>query len=147
MVIQPSYTEFERARQAVDHREPTDFDMEVMNNLYGEKSLVIPYQKYNLITGEFRNLNHHRYLGSETQNWNARQALKDAKYLHFSDWPYPKPWSEYSHVMHDEWPPDCEITLEGEEDCISRDIWDEIYDEFLARRQVSFPSYKWKNHD
>jgi alpha-N-acetylglucosamine transferase len=137
MMIQPSEKEFERVRQAVNHRKATDFDMEVVNHLYGKECLVIPHQKYNLITGEFRNHDHHRYLDSGAQTWNARRALKNAKYLHFSDWPYPKPWSEYSHVMHDEWQPDCEITLEGEEDCSSRDVWDEIYDEFLSRRQVS----------
>jgi alpha-N-acetylglucosamine transferase len=133
MMIQPSEKEFERVRQAVNHRKATDFDMEVVNHLYGKECLVIPHQKYNLITGEFRNHDHHRYLDSGAQTWNARRALKNAKYLHFSDWPYPKPWSEYSHVMHDEWQPDCEITLEGEEDCSSRDVWDEIYDEFLSR--------------
>lgn len=86
---------------------------------------------------EFRNNEHHRFLDSVTAKWDARRAFKEAKYLHFQDWPYPKPWSGYSHVMHDEWQPACEITIEGEEDCSSRDVWDEIYDEFLARRQVS----------
>ncbi|KAI4764762.1 nucleotide-diphospho-sugar transferase [Aureobasidium sp. EXF-3400] len=135
MVIQPFQTDFERVNQAVIARNATDFDMEIVNDLYGDECLVLPYQKYNLITGEFRNNLHHRYLGSVTDRWDARRALKEAKYLHFSDWPYPKPWSEYSHIMHDEWQPACEITLEGEEDCSSRDVWDELYDEFLSRRQ------------
>jgi hypothetical protein len=141
MVIQPSQTEFERVRQAVNHRNATDFDMEVINKLYGGESLILPHQKYNLITGEFRNHEHRRYIGSASEEWDARRASKEAKYLHFSDWPYPKPWSEYSHVTHDRLQPDCEITLEGEEDCSSRDVWDEIYDEFLNRRQVSCPSH------
>jgi alpha-N-acetylglucosamine transferase len=141
MVIQPSQTEFERVRQAVDHRNTTDFDMEVANKLYSEECLVLPHPKYNLITGEFRNHQHRRYIGSSTGEWSARRAFKEAKYLHFSDWPYPKPWSEYSHVTHDKLQPPCEITLEGEEDCSSRDIWDGVYDEFLSRRQVSCPSH------
>jgi alpha-N-acetylglucosamine transferase len=127
MVIEPSQIEFERIENAFTHR--------------NEECLVLSPQKYNLITGEFRNNQHHRYIGSSTEKWDASRALKEAKYLHFSDWPYPKPWSEYSHVTHERLQPDCEITLEGEEDCSSRDVWDGIYDEFLSRRQVSCPSH------
>ena len=141
MVIKPSQVEFERIQGAFTHRNATDFDMEIMNHLYGEECLILPHQKYNLVTGEFRANEHHRYLGSVTDKWDARQALKEAKYLHFSDWPYPKPWSEYSHVTHDRWQPACVLTLESEEDCSSRDVWDGIYDEFLSRRQVSCPSH------
>jgi alpha-N-acetylglucosamine transferase len=140
MVIQPSEKEFGRIQHAFAHRNVNDFDMEIVNNLYGKEHIVLPPRKYNLITGEFRNNEHGRYLGSATEEWSARRALKEAKYLHFSDWPYPKPWSEYSHVTHDKLQPACEITLGGEEDCSSRDVWDEIYDEFLSRRQVSCPS-------
>jgi alpha-N-acetylglucosamine transferase len=145
MVIEPSQIEFERIENAFTHRNATDFDMEIMNNLYGEECLVLSPQKYNLITGEFRNNQHHRYIGSSTEKWDASRALREAKYLHFSDWPYPKPWSEYSHVTHDRLQPDCEMTLEGEEDCSSRDVWDGIYDEFLSRRQVSCPAHTCMN--
>jgi len=138
MVIEPSLVEFDRIQYAFAHRKATDFDMEIMNDLYSKECLVLTPQKYNLITGEFRSNLHYRYLGSMTAKWDARRALKDAKYMHFSDWPYPKPWAEYSHVTHDKLQPDCEITIEGDEDCSSRDVWDEIYDEFLARRQVSY---------
>jgi alpha-N-acetylglucosamine transferase len=141
MVIQPSHVEFERIQYAFIHRNATDFDMEIMNSLYGKECVILAPRKYNLITGEFRNHEHRRYIGSSSGKWDACRALKDAKYLHFSDWPYPKPWSEYSHVTHDRLQPDCEITLEGEEDCSSRDVWDGIYDEFLSRRQVSCPSH------
>jgi alpha-N-acetylglucosamine transferase len=143
MVIQPSQKEFGRIQHAFAHRNVTDFDMEIVNNIYGKEHIVLPPRKYNLITGEFRNNEHRRYLGSATEEWSARQALQEAKYLHFSDWPYPKPWSEYSHVTHDKLQPACEITLGGEEDCSSRDVWDEIYDEFLSRRQVSCPCLSW----
>lgn len=138
MVIKPSLVDFERIKYVFVHPNASESDTEVLNKLFGEESLDLPHQTYNLITGEFRNNEHHRFLNSATARWDARQALKEAKYLHFSDWPYPKPWSGYSHIMHDEWQPACEITLEGEEDCSSRDVWDEIYDEFLARRQVSY---------
>lgn len=138
MVIEPSVLEFRRIQHAFIHRKATDFDMEIMNNLYGDECLVLRPQEYNLITGEFRSDLHYRYLGSTIESWDARRALREAKYMHFSDWPYPKPWAEYSHVTHDKLQPACEITREGEEDCSSRDVWDQIYDEFLARRQVSY---------
>ena len=86
-----------------------------------------------------RNNEHHRFLDPATARWDARRALQEAKYMHFSDWPYPKPWAEYSHVTHDKLQPDRETTVESDEDCSSRDVWDELYDEFLARRQVSYP--------
>lgn len=114
--------------------------MEIMTRLYRQECLVLAPRKYNLVAAEFRSNLHHRFLGSATVRWLARRALNEAKYLHFSDWPYPDLWSGNPHVTHDRLQPDCEITIEGEEDCSSRDVWDEIYDEFLARRQVSYLS-------
>ncbi|CAD0095329.1 unnamed protein product [Aureobasidium mustum] len=135
IVIQPSEQEFGRIEDAFSHRNTSDFDMEILNDLYGKECLILPHRYYDLITGEFRNNFHHRYLDSGTEHWNARRALRDAKYLHFSDWPYPKPWSEYSHYTHDKLQPPCQMTVLGEEDCSTRDVWNEIYFEFLDRRQ------------
>lgn len=137
MVIQPSKKEFKRIEYSFDHRNTSDFDMEIVNHLYGKECLVLPHRHYDLLTGEFRKSVHHQYLGSTSEHWDARRALEEAKYLHFSDWPYPKPWSEYSHVSHDKLQPACQMTVLGEEDCSDRDVWNEIYLEFLERRQVS----------
>lgn len=141
MVIQPAEKEFERIEYAFSHRNTSEFDMEIVNNLYGKECLVLPHRHYDLLTGEFRKDVHHGYLGSTTEPWDARRALEEAKYQHFSDWPYPKPWSECSHFTHDKLQPACQITVLGEEDCSNRNVWNKIYLEFLERRQVSCSSH------
>ncbi|KAI5271371.1 nucleotide-diphospho-sugar transferase [Aureobasidium subglaciale] len=135
IVIQPSNTEFERIKNAFEHRKMDDFDMDIMNNIYGRDCLIIPHRKYDLLTGEFRSKNHSRYLGSTTEEWNPRAVLEEAKFLHFSDWPFPKPWLSGPEETRIEVQPECHNTTAGEEDCTNREIWNEIYREFRERRQ------------
>jgi len=78
-----------------------------------------------------------RYLGSSSEIWDTREVLEEVSYLHFSDWPYPKPWSEYSDVTHAKLQPPCQENFQSEEDCSTRDVWNEIYLDFMQRRQVS----------
>jgi hypothetical protein len=33
----------------------------------------------------------YRFAAEDSEEWSARRALQEAKYLHFLDWPYPKP--------------------------------------------------------
>ncbi|KAG9963687.1 glycosyltransferase family 8 protein, partial [Aureobasidium melanogenum] len=135
VVIEPSKQEFERILHAFEHRENTDFDMEIVNNLYGRDCLILPHRPYDLLTGEFRSKEHHKYLGSTTEVWNPRQVLKEAKFLHFSDWPYPKPWITGAESVRLEIQPACHNTTSGEDDCTDREIWNEIYTEFKERRK------------
>ncbi|KAH0269488.1 nucleotide-diphospho-sugar transferase, partial [Aureobasidium melanogenum] len=135
VVIEPSKQEFERILYAFEHRENTDFDMEIVNNLYGRDCLILPHRPYDLLTGEFRSKEHHKYLGSTTEVWNPRQVLKEAKFLHFSDWPYPKPWITGAESVRLEIQPACHNTTSGEDDCTDREIWNEIYTEFKERRK------------
>ena len=32
------------------------------------------------------------YVGNEYEKWNATAILEEAYFVHFSDWPLPKPW-------------------------------------------------------
>lgn len=64
-----------------------NYDMEIVNKLYRDNALVLPHQLYNLLTGEFRSKKHISYLGSEEEPWDPEKILKEAKFLHFSDWP------------------------------------------------------------
>lgn len=140
VVIQPSKQEFERILYAFEHRQNTDFDMEIVNNLYGRDCLILPHRRYDLLSGEFRGTKHQNYLGSTTEVWNPRQVLQEAKFLHFSDWPYPKPWIAGDESIRIDIQPACHVTASGEDDCSDRDVWNEIYREFKDRRQVSFLS-------
>ncbi|KAF2179504.1 glycosyltransferase family 8 protein [Zopfia rhizophila CBS 207.26] len=114
-----------RARMAV-HRilhgnhSSSDFDMEIVN-LYGNSCIMLPHSQYNLITGEFRLENHDAYLGSKEEQWNVTQVLEEAKFLHFSDWPYPKPWLKASGAETVKNQPKCQAAGDGVEACEERD--------------------------
>lgn len=137
IVIQPSETEFKRIQDAFEHRNTTDFDMEIMNDLYGQNCLILPHRRYDLLTGEFRSKEHHKYLGSTDEVWDPHSVLQEARFLHFSDWPYPKPWITGSDSLRLEIQPACNNATSGEEDCSNREIWNEFYREFRDRREVS----------
>jgi hypothetical protein len=92
VLIEPSEKEFARILDAMGRRSADDFDMEIINKLYGESCLIIPHRRYDLLSGELRKDDHFAYLGSSEEQWDADVVLEEAKYLHFSDWPFSKPW-------------------------------------------------------
>ena len=67
------------------------FDMDVMNDLEKNRCLVLP-SHYDFLSGELRNTDHSAYLGNARLAWNATAELAKAAYVHFSDFPVPKPW-------------------------------------------------------
>lgn len=92
MLVQPSEFEFNRVMSAIDAAGKNEYDMEVINTLYGDSCIVLPHRPYNLLTGEFKSKpsNHAKYLGSSEEVWDGKKIMSEAKYLHFSDWPVPK---------------------------------------------------------
>ncbi|MCJ1265656.1 N-acetylglucosaminyltransferase [Lobaria immixta] len=99
MLLQPSEIEFKRVMRGMEKAESNDYDMEIVNDLYKDSALILPHRPYNLLTGEFRNTNlstHGRYLGNEDEKWDPSAAFQEAKFLHFSDWPFPKA----SYILH-----------------------------------------------
>ena len=139
VLIQPSVGEFNRVKNAIDNAKGGDFDMEIVNNLYGLDCMIIPHRKYDLLTGEFRSKGKHStYLGNEYEGWDPEKALKEASFLHFSDWPMPKPWLGASAEVQSKTQPECE-NVDGKEDCRARDIWLGFYSDFKERRKVRFP--------
>ncbi|KAK9489592.1 nucleotide-diphospho-sugar transferase [Lipomyces doorenjongii] len=137
ILIEPSEYEFNRVMNAVNAAKSNDYDMEIVNNLYKDSCLILPHRPYNLLTGEFRSDNHSDYLGNWEEGWDPEKTLKEAKFLHFSDWPVPKPWlSALPSMIQDKQPKCHENPKTGEEDCRSRDMWLGFYSEFKQRRQV-----------
>ncbi|KAJ5781986.1 CAZyme family GT8 [Penicillium psychrosexuale] len=136
MLIQPSAVEFDRVMDEVSKATSDVYDMEIMNKLYGVSALVVPHRPYTLLTGEFRSNNHEAYLGNTDELWDAEKILKDAKYLHFSDWPVPKPWVAATRDVINKTQPPCEINpaTSQQDDCRLREIWLGIYKDFMARR-------------
>ncbi|KAK9367281.1 nucleotide-diphospho-sugar transferase [Lipomyces kononenkoae] len=139
ILIEPSKYEFSRVMNALSAATSNDYDMEIVNNLYKDSCLILPHRPYNLLTGEFRSNNHSDYLGNSEEEWDPEKAFKEAKFLHFSDWPVPKPWLSAPSSMIQDKQPKCQKNPKtGEEDdCRSRDMWLGFYSDFRQRRQVS----------
>lgn len=91
ILIEPSATAFSDMMEAISEaNSSTTFDMEIMNEKYGDTALTVPHRPYTLLSGELRSDNHAAYLGNTKELWDAEKILQEAKYVHFSDWPVPK---------------------------------------------------------
>lgn len=129
------------------------FDMELLNTRYLDTALILPHRPYALVTGEFRRpgrKNHTRYLGNTYEEWDPQRALSEAKLVHFSDWPLPKPHIMWPNNLLVEMQPQCEIDpgTASERGCESRQIWKGLYDDFRRRRKdicrlLSVPAPEW----
>jgi hypothetical protein len=111
-------------------------DMDIVSDMFKDHALIIPHRPYNLLTGEFRNREHTNYLGvgddEEKEKWNSDAIFTEAKYVHFSDWPYPKPWIEPLNRIPTERPPKCEP-----DDCRDQEVWLGLHKDFKERMQAS----------
>lgn len=75
---------------AMKNAGPNDYDMDLLNTLYQDSTVILPHIRYDLITGEFRGDDHQKYLQDSENKWDPDTILKKAKFIHFSDWPLPK---------------------------------------------------------
>jgi alpha-N-acetylglucosamine transferase len=135
MVIQPSAHEFSRIQASMENAGHGVYDMEVVNKLYGDTCLILPHRKYALLTGEFRSDDHRKYLDGD--EWDQEKVLTEAKFVHFSDDPLPKPWEATQREL-EKMRPECRKDNLGREDCWNRDVWVELYRDFKERRMVCF---------
>jgi hypothetical protein len=134
ILIQPSATEFSRIQARIDSASKNDYDMEIVNDVYGHSALVLPHRPYDMITGEYREDNHTKYLGSDAEPWDPVAAYNEAKLIHFSDWPIPKPWIPTPEDLRLEIQPPCK-SINGTEDCPERTIWNSFYTDFKLKRK------------
>lgn len=135
MLVQPSEVEFDRIMKQVESSSRNDYDMEIVNQLYGDAAMILPHRPYDLLTGEFRGDNHQNYLGTDREEFDPVAIYNEAKYLHFSDWPVPKPWIPMSDSVRQDKQPKCE-TKNGQEDCSARELWNGFYSDFTQRRST-----------
>jgi alpha-N-acetylglucosamine transferase len=148
VLIEPTAQEFKRITDAIDSAETGEFDMEIVNQLYSRDCLILPHRRYDLLTGEFRSSgNHTSYLGNNYEAWDPEKVLKEVKFLHFSDWPMPKPWLTATASMENEVQPKCVQDSEGKGDCRARDIWLGFYSDFKERRKARLLSPDHIRHD
>ncbi|GFF37626.1 alphaN-acetylglucosamine transferase [Aspergillus lentulus] len=160
IVIEPSYREFkalmESAQPAlhgqveVDSNETQRYDMELLNNRYADSALVLPHRQYGLVTGEFRKKDHRNFFGNDYETWDPDKVLAEAKLVHFSDWPLPKPWVLSNQKLLAEILPKCDYkpgTVQ-ERGCRDREVWKSLYQDFRQRRKdicklLSYPAPDW----
>lgn len=67
MLLEPSMTEYRRVQQAIKNAVFGEYDMEIMNKLYGRRKdcVVMPHRQYALLSGEFRSKRHSQYMGKD----------------------------------------------------------------------------------
>ncbi|PWY78244.1 nucleotide-diphospho-sugar transferase [Aspergillus heteromorphus CBS 117.55] len=136
MLIQPSTFEFNRIKEAIENASLNEYDMEIVNNLYKDSALVLPHRSYDLLTGEFRAKNHSSYLGNPVETWDPDVVMREAKFLHFSDWPVPKPWIQAQEDTVTNNQPECNLDSETDDkNCRTRDLWLGFYTDFAQRRK------------
>ena len=94
ILLEPDELEMQQLMLAArpDIRQKDEYDMEILNRLYGDSAMILPHRQYGLLSGEFRLDNHRNYLGSSLEKWDPERVLREASLVHFSDWPLPKPW-------------------------------------------------------
>ncbi|KAK5999082.1 Glucose N-acetyltransferase 1 [Cladobotryum mycophilum] len=134
ILVQPSAAEFRRVHAAIEDADHGQYDMEIVNTLYRDSAMVLPHRPYDMLSAEFRREQHEQYLGSAQEEWDPIAVYEAAKFVHFSDWPVPKPWIPMELDLREEKQPRCTVTKDGVENCADRDIWVELYRDFLRRR-------------
>lgn len=134
LVIEPSEREWKRIEDTMHNDPDSGFDMDILNIVYNNSCTIIPHRGYDLLTGEFRGDDHTKYLGTN-EPWDGKKILEEAKFVHFSDWPRPKPWLKASVSQVEDMQPKCK-NVGDTEDCTDRNIWLGLYEDFSERRQV-----------
>lgn len=135
MLVQPNEIEFDRIMKKVESASRDDYDMEIVNQLYSDSAMVLPHRPYDLLTGEFRADSHQNYLGTDREEFDPVAVYNEAKFLHFSDWPVPKPWIPMAESVRQDMQPKCS-TKDGQENCAARELWNGFYSDFTQRRTV-----------
>lgn len=111
-----------------------DFDMEVVNELFKDSAMILPHRRLALLTGEFRNKDHHKYLApDEEEGWNAMNELRTSYLVHFSDWPLPKPWRPHTDAQWEAALPQClenNLEVSDQPNCPDRTVWIGLYTDY-----------------
>ncbi|KAJ0416496.1 nucleotide-diphospho-sugar transferase [Aspergillus carlsbadensis] len=136
LLVEPSKPEFHRVEEAISGAGPEDYDMDILNHLYRDSAMVLPHRPNAMLSGEFRSKTHERYLGSPVADWDPAKIFAEAKLVHFSDWPVPKPWNAAGSPLEENKPTcDPNPATGRDDDCRARDIWLGLYRDFADRRK------------
>jgi alpha-N-acetylglucosamine transferase len=129
MLIEPNTHLYKRIIKEAERS--GDFDMEVLNELFKDSAMILPHRRLALLTGEFRNKDHHKYLApDEDEEWNAVYEVSKAYLVHFSDWPLPKPWKSHTEAQWQAALPECledDVEKPDRPRCADRFVWTGLY--------------------
>ncbi|KAK4250207.1 glycosyltransferase [Corynascus novoguineensis] len=144
LLVEPSKDEFARVMAQVDQAGSNDYDMEIINQLYLDSALVLPRRPYDLLSREFRRQpdDHSGYLGTDREEWDPVGVFNEAKFIHISDWPLPKPWIPPREHQWQENQPECH-QRHGQESCAEREIRYGFYSDFMERRKRICGTTQW----
>jgi hypothetical protein len=131
VLLEPSAAAWAAVEAGVRGRGVDDWDVEVVDRVFGGAATVLPHREYGLRSGEFRAEDHGGFLGESGGGWDARRALREAKLVLFRDGPVPKPWVGMSRETMDAVRPSCG----GLETCGEREVWEWLYGDFRERRK------------
>ena len=159
LLVTPSPAELDHLLTTLHHWRADDpaltathptIDMGLLNARFADSALILPHRPYALLSGEFRIHTHTAYLGGppSLEPWDPDRVLAEAKLVHFSDWPLPKPWIMWPWEGLAEVQPDC-VGAKGSGVCRERIIWKELYEGFRERRKdicrlLSVPAPDWR---
>ena len=164
MLVEPDHRELpalmeilRQWQQKPDYSRSKKYDMDLLNHRFSLSTMKLPHRPYAMLSAEFRARDHSAYLegGRDTKEdlttWDPDMAFKEAKLVHFSDWPLPKPWIMWPNDGLMEMQPDCGGNFATR--CREREIWKELYEDFRLRRRrickispVPAPNWKeWKS--
>ncbi|KAI5458638.1 nucleotide-diphospho-sugar transferase [Mariannaea sp. PMI_226] len=135
MLIQPDNVEFQRIMEKIKTATGDEYDMEIVNDLYRDSAVILPHRPYDMVTGEWRRMEHSHYLGSDREKWDPVAVMNEVRYIHFSDWPVGKPWVKTPEMIILRNQPSCH-RVNGEESCLEREIWNRLYSDFAEQRSV-----------
>ncbi|PQE15990.1 glucose N-acetyltransferase 1 protein [Rutstroemia sp. NJR-2017a WRK4] len=136
LLLHPSSNLFQQVESAVQHAEPHESDMDILLTLFPTSILAMPQRPYNLLSGEFRRKSHIEYLRNTTETWDPEKVLGEASYMHFSDWPIPKPWIRATKEELNRYMPSCgRSEWFGATDCRDRTVWLGLYGMYARRRK------------
>lgn len=110
------------------------------------ETLVIPYSRYGLLTGSIIDPTIHGLIGNgimgfqnydklgNLSNENFLQVVEEAKYVHYSDYPYRKPWTYLTTYEFE-----CTVRNGNTEDEANKKlckIWTDLIDRYLKEYPV-----------
>ena len=98
--ITPSVSAFSRIQDAISKAKSDEYDMDIINRLYGKSAMVLPHRSYTILTSGSRRSekeNHSKSLGGSEEEWDTEKVLREVRNVHFSDWPLPELCTCHSH--------------------------------------------------